>query len=381
MRTVATVSLALALVCALGSAQETDALRALDFEEDLGGFISLDPEATLSVTHEAEAVYGGEGSLQFEYFLRALNPEEMARGLPGAVVLPLGEPVPELAGVSFALWTAVSTPVIVMVSEGGDGPRYSRAVWSEAGAWHEFALGLDDFAHEWDSPKDPDGELTPAEISSIALVDAGSFIRFLAGQVKLFYADPPTGQVLRLDDVKLRSITPVRPAPAEGTITVNDYQQPPQGVIILGGKEVVVGNEDVQGGGEALNLDYTVPEGTLMAVLHQVKPGTLAGISALQFRVKSAWETKLILSVEEKRGPADEDKANYQTQVSIEGGKPWQTVTVPISDLQLDENSFDPDGTLNLELVDMITIGDMSGLPGPGDFQNTLWLDDLVGVK
>ena len=381
MRTVAVVSLALALVCTVGSAQEGNVLLALDFDDDLSGFISLDPEATLSVTREADAVHGGAGSLQFEYFLRALNPEELAEGLPGAMALPLAEPMREFLGVSFALWTAMSTPVIVVVGEGEDGPRYNRVIWSEAGAWHEFAIGLDDFIHDEDSSEDPDGELTPEEINAIALLDAGGFIRFLAGETGLFYAEPPAHQVLRLDDLKLRSITPVRPAPAEGTVTLSDYEYPLQGIIILGGKQVVAGKEDVEGGGEALKLDYTVPEGTLMAVLHQVKPGTLAGVSAIRFRVRSAWETSLIISVEEKRGQREEDKSNYQALVSVAGEEAWQTVTVPISDLQLSEDDFDPDGKLDLELVEMITIGDMSGVMGPGDFQNTLWLDDLVAVE
>jgi hypothetical protein len=381
MQRVCAIGLPLLFTCTLVVGQEEGVLLSADFEEEIAPFITIDPEADLSISHEPDVAYKGEGCLELTYLQRAIDPPGAESGLPGTIALPLPQPQAELRGVSLALSCRLSAPVAVMLSEGEGGPRYMRLVWCEAGEWHEFSIPLDEFQRDVEGPADPDGKPTPENINAVVIVDVNCFFLSLAEQAALFHVDPPAHQVLRMDEFRLLSSAPKAKAAEEDRVVIADYEPPLRGVAMLGGQDVAVWAEKAGDDGNALNVDYKAPARTLLALLHQVQPGSLVGIAALEFKVKSSSPATLIVNLEEKRGPGEKNKCNYSARVTVEPKDDWETVTIPITGLTLGADDADPNSRLDLEHVSMIMIADASALIEGADIWNTLSLDNLVGVK
>jgi len=378
LRTTLTGLALITLLAAVAGAQD-GLLLAVDFEQDEGGFVALDDESTVWVNREEGVPYAGEGCLQVDYFQRAWLPERNMLGLPGTVALPIAEPLPGLAGVSFALRSEVSTPVLVMLVEGDDGPRYNRLVWCEAGQWHEVELSLEEFGRDTDGPEDPDGQLTAETVTGLAVIDAGGFLRHIAEQTPMIHIEPAAQQALRLDDLKLLSTSTVLPADPAAGVRVNGYDWPPRGIAILGGERVAVSPGTTDDGGMAVKIDYELPAGTLMGIIHQVPRGSLAGVTHFTIRLWTTGPMDAFINIEEKR--SEDDKCSYQAFEQLPGADRWQEITVPVSALRLEQGHEDPNGRLDLEQVETIIIGDAAGIVQQERAINSIWLDEFTGMK
>jgi len=350
------------------------------FEDGVGDFVTLDQRAVMDVTREEGEPHGGRGALQLSYTQRTYGPSMQTEDMPGTLILPLSEPLANLEGLSFAIWSEKSTAIMVMLGEKDDGPRYNCLVWCEAEQWHEIELGLDDFTLDQDGPDDPDGKLDPELINGIGFVDASSFLRYLAQTTPMIHAEPETDQVLRLDDVKLLATSPVRTDPGEGIVPIADYEQP-AGFVIIGGEDVIVADEDAGDGTRALTVTYDLSPGTLVGVAHQVKPGTLADVGSLQIRVRCTAETTLAVTVEEERGEGGMFKAEYMTMVEVEAFEPWRSIVIPVEDLTPTDQCNDPNGRLDMDLVGTIVVADATALVTNEAVTNDLSLDELVGIE
>ncbi len=379
-RTIRATLIASVMLAAGAAFAQQGALVNEGFEDGVGEFVTLDGSATLGVTLEEGEVYGGRGSLQLGYTQRTFGPGMSPRDMPGTLVLPLAQPLPRLEGLSFAIWSAESTAMMVMLAERDDGPRYNCFVWCEAGAWHEIELGLDDFVLDQDGPDDPDGELEPEMIGGVGFVDVSSFLRHLAEQTPLIHSEPETDQILRLDDLKLLATSPVRSDPGEGIVLIADYEQP-TGFVMIGGEDLVVADEDAGDGSRALTVTYDLSPRTLVGVVHQVRPGTLAGVSELRLRVRCTAETTLIVTVEEQRGQDATVKAEYMTIVQVAAFEPWREVVIPVEDLTPTDQCNDPNGQLDIELVGTIVVADATALVVNEAVTNNLSLDEFVGIE
>ncbi len=374
-------AMAITVVLAAGAAvAQQDALLSEDFEDGVGDFVTLDNSAVMDVDVEEGEAYGGNGSLQLAYTQRTFGPGMNPGDMPGTLILPVAEPLPTLAGLSFAIWSAEPTAMMIMLAEKDDGPRYNCLVWCEADAWHEIELGLDDFVLDQDGPDDPGGELDPELIGGVGFVDASSFLRYIAQETPMIHAEPETDQVLRLDDVKLLATSPVRSAPEEGTVLIADYERP-VGYAILGGVDVVVSEDDAGDGSLALTVTYDLTPRTLAAVVHQVKPGTLEGVNELRLRVRCTAETTLVVTVEEERGEGGMVKAEYMTIVQVAAFEPWREIVIPIEDMEPTDECNDPNGQLDIELVATIIVADITALIANEAVTNNLSLDELVGAE
>lgn len=367
------------LMATVAFAQQ-DALLSEDFESGVGEFVTLDDFATLGVTLEEGEAHGGRGALQLEYRQRTYGPAMGLGDLPGTLILPLSEPLANLEGLSFAIWSAEPTAMMIVLGEKDDGPRYNCLVWCEADAWHEIELGLDDFVLDQDGPDDPDGKLDPELIDGVGFVDASSFLRYLSEQTPMIHAEPETDQVLRLDDLKLLATSPVRTDPGEGIVMIADYEQP-AGFVIIGGEDVLVESDDAGDGTRALTVTYDLSPGTLAGVVHQVKPGTLAKVGSLQIRVRCTAETTLIVTVEEERGEGGILKAEYMTTVQVEAFEPWRSIIIPVEDFTPTDDCDDPNGQLDMDIVKTIVIADATALFTNEAVTNNLSLDELVGIE
>ncbi len=375
--------LAILLLGGVAVAQQEGVLQYMDFEKDAGGFATMDREAKLTVTHEAALVYKGTGSLQLAFPQRAIKQGPEGMVMPGSLVLPVPAPLKDLKSLSFAAAAFHSTALAVMLSEGDNAPRYMLPVWCEAGDWHVCKLSLDQFHLDGDSPPDPDGHLVAEKIKAVVILDLGGMLRAMTDQQPMIYSAPPVDQTLWLDEFKLLSTAPeALPQPPDG-VRVTDYKAPAAGLVLVGGKDVSLTDEDDDQGQKALKLEYTLPPQTIMGLVHLFKPDMPTSFTAFRFRAKSTGNVTLVVRVEEKRGKGM-GNIGYQTMVSVKGMKPWQTITVPISSLKPegDQTAARPP---DLSKVDALMIMDMSAMGGAGGptsaVKNTLWLDDMVVVK
>lgn len=381
MRT-ALVLIGLMMIVGLTFAQDDGALLKLDFENDLGGFASADPEAELSIVREEGFAFEGAGALELWYFQRAINPGNMDGGIPGSLMLPIEGGVAGLRAVRFAATAEISTPLAVMLTEGDDdGPRYTAMIWCEGGQWAEYELGIDDFHYDRDSGADADGKLTPESVKGVVVVDIGGFFRFMAEQNPMFHIAAPAEQAIMLDEFELSTTEPETEEAKEGTVPIQDYAWPMVGVALLGG-EAVKACAMTEGEGEkALKLEYEVPAQTIFALIHQVRPGSLAGVTKLRLQVKSEKGTALVVNLEERTGPGEDKKANYSSMAQVKAGHEWQTIELPISAFALGDDGVDENGKLDIENVVMAMVIDLGAMVGQADVTNTLQVRGLVGVK
>ena len=366
---------------AIAQDDEAQVLFSADFEVDLCGFVTMDTEAELARVEEAENIHGGTAALEMWYFQRAVEPENMDQGIPGALAMPLTATYPELRAVSFALRSALSTPIGVSLMEGDDGPRYTGLVYSNQGDWQQYTLGLDDFQFDINGPEDPDGRLTPENISAVAFIDMGGFFRKMTEESGMFYVPDPGEQTLWLDDLEFLSKAPAAPDLEEGIVPLIDYKLPLMGAVIAGGDEVSLQVDGEPDADRPVKADYVIPEQTLFAMIHSVPPGKLVGIESLRLRLKVAKPTTLIVNLEEQGKPGDENKAAYNTTISLQPSEDLQDQTIPIAAFVLGEEHFDANGRLDLEHVRMIMIADVSAIMGQAQLEQTLWLDSLVGIR
>ena len=110
MRCMLTVSMLTVLICGIAVAQEEGDLLSVGFEEDLAGFVTMDREGTLKVTHDEDAIFKGDGALEMAFMQRPMQKIPGEMDVPGSIVLPIETPLADLKGLSFAIATAFSTP-------------------------------------------------------------------------------------------------------------------------------------------------------------------------------------------------------------------------------------------------------------------------------
>ena len=371
--TLATLSLTHAV------AQEREVLFMEDFEGGVGSSVTLDPAAELSVTNDPDLVFAGEGSLQLEYVQAPMYQDVPDWGLPGSLALPLPEGLAGLGEVAFALRAQLSTPIVVTLAEGDDGPRYNCLLWCAADEWSEFSLALDDFVSDLDGPVDPNGRLDLELVNGIALIDADSFVRAIAEQSPLFDAEPAAEQTLWLDEFVLRAGEPPAAMP-EVPAPLAHYTPPMRGFLVIGGRDVTVASEEQDDGAYALRLGYTMPATTILGLMNAIQPDALADCSAIRLHARTNRQVTLIVALEEQREPGDLGKSRYESVVTLEPSEDLQTITLPLALFKLADDQTDPDGALNADLVNMLSIADVTAIFTGGEVINTLRLLPPVAV-
>ena len=381
MRRLLTVAAVILMLCSLAVAQQDDTLLLLDFEQGTEGIVCADSEAVLGTIDDPEVVFAGERSLQVDYVQEAAAPGGTGRGFPGALVVPLVDQFEDLRGISFAIATALSTPMVVNLTEGPEGPRYNCMLWCNSGAWHEYELSLDDFLPDINGPEDPNGTLDPGLVNAITFLDADGFLRMLAGSTPLFHVDPPEEQTLWLDDLRLLGRAPGAPAEGGPGVIIGRYAPPLRGFAFIGGQDVNAESEEYADGSYALRIDYDVPPRTLFAIMHLVPPGSLAGMGAIRVEAMTNSPATLIVSVEERWGAGDQNKASYYALVPLESTGGWETLTIPVSSFNLGDDDTDPNGRLDMDLVNTVMVGDGTAAVENAEVINSLWLRELVAIE
>ena len=112
-----------------------------------------------------------------------------------------------------------------------------------------------------------------------------------------------------------------------------------------------------------------------------MRRGALADVEAVRFHARTTGAVTLIVTLEEKRGTGDIAKSRYSTMVRVEPADEYEMITLPLSLFRLEENQSDPDGALNPELVDTMSIVDLSAILEDTEAINTLRLIAPVAVE
>jgi hypothetical protein len=379
------VALLILLLCAPLLWAQDDALVTNEFETTQGPFTTGDEFATLDLLHDPDMAYKGQACLQLAYTQRALD-DGADGGMPGSIVYSVSPPQAELKGIRFAVATEFNTPLVLIATEGEGGPRYQTMVQSQAGAWQDVRLGLQDFAIDPQSPPDPDGKLTPGEVTGFLLVDLYQMLHGFISQVPFFHAEPFRAQHIWLDNFDLLASDPrERPEPVAGQALISNYELPLLGVFQIGGEQIAMSTEDLGKAGSALKVSYLIPAGTIMGISHALAPGALAEVRSVRLRMRSEHAETLILALQEDQpeqaGQEPMEQANYSATISLDAGAPYRDFDLPVSSFALQEGAVDPDGKLNMGEVTGVMLLDASAMQGAQDHQNTLWLQSLTGLK
>jgi hypothetical protein len=202
----------------------------------------------------------------------------------------------------------------------------------------------------------------------------------LTQSTPLFHLEPPAEQTLWLDEFAVLTGAGEAAPEVEGPALPASYSRPMSGFLILGGRDVTVASEEQADGAAALRIDYTVPERTLFAVVHTIRPGALEGADAIRFHARTNRKVTLVVSLDERRGPGDVNKSTYYTSVQLEPGDEFEMITLPLSLFELGEDQTDPDGELNPERVDTLSIVDGTAAFENSEVINTLRLLPPVPV-
>lgn len=353
---------------------EPQVLKAWNFEQELEGWLTPDPQGKLSVCKEAAHVHNGGGSLQFAYKLRVGAQGEF----PGVAFAPV-EGQAGLAALHLAVEASVSAPVLVLLRE-QDESNYVYLCYVPAGKWQVLDLPLADFSLE-DESKDENGKLDPEQVVGLGLVDPATWL-LQAGQQPgfPFAVSLPAERTLWVDEVQLLSEAPRKLRAAQGpggaeALMLEDCDGDPSYFGALGGLNLRARSDSDQAVAESsLRLDYDLPAKTVLAVMRPLRRGVLTGYQSIVFSARAGADTRLVVSLEES------DKSRYSALVELPASN-WQQFTVRLRDLKLDDESVDPDEGLQLDKVRNLQFVDASSIISDKDSANSLWLDEIMAVK
>lgn len=354
-----------------------EGLPRFGFETGTEGWISLDQQATLKVSRDPGRVLAGEASLHFSFAPRLKDPAQ-PEDRPGA----LGVPLSAVGGaqvVRLAVYSQSVGPLVVILREQNEAV-YTYMCYLQADRWHQLELPLADFLPGEDS-RDDNGRLDTDQIAGLGLLDVTAGLMDLAAKGGFpFYVTSVSRRDLWVDEVEFlarppRTMQPAQPA-AEGqrVVVLDDFEGDPACFGILGGRDLrMEAVEEPAVAGQALRLDYRLPEKTALALIRFLPAGVLAGARQLSLAVRSSTDINLIVAVEEA------DKSRYSTWVEIKAGE-WQRVTVALADFVLEENSHDEDERLQSESIRSLHLADATAMIAGKETATTLWLDDLTAL-
>jgi hypothetical protein len=351
-------------------------LRYWDFEENTGSWSSLNPQAVLGLTATRENVLAGTSALELQYLFQPGGSREAQVAGNTLVALPGG--VPGLASISLGIKTSDTTTCVVGLME-APGGAYLAPVFCPAGVWQRVHVALADFVPVEELP-DPDGRLDPAQVSACGLFDASGFLAGL-GQTLPFAGFQPGQRRLWVDEVRLLSTdlpaeTVALPPDSPPAVVIDSCERETIRFVVLGGQDWKATREaQAEAGPGHYRFEYTLPGGTLVALLRFVPQGHLAQTSALHFSARCDRSLRLVVSVEEK------DKSRYTAQVDLRAEEDWKRFDLPWDKFTREQDSVDENDRLDPEQITLVSFADLSGLFSLENRKTVLLLDDLYATR
>jgi hypothetical protein len=321
------------------------------------------------------AIQTADSTLLFTYTAR---PSVLSLAYLPVAALPFAE----FRSLSFELRTDISMPVAVLLSEKKPGGgNYSAVVWSTGTEWQRVILGVSDFAASdgANDPVDSDHKLDPDQVETLAILDLGQFFSTLAagGNVP-FHVQPHDGpHTISIRGFEI-SRDPLPPAAAgeEGRGgVVDDFRRPIPAWFTPGGAAFEQHPGEQNGG--TLSIHYRQLRDEFIAFQRQLPARDYRGATHLAMDVASDRPAQLMISIAERRIDS-KPAARYNADFFVPGGGKPDHRELALSAFDRDENGpADPDGKLDPQNIQSITILDISGESA----ENTLTLHDLRLVR
>ncbi|MBC7288361.1 MAG: CIA30 family protein [Armatimonadetes bacterium] len=343
------------------------------FEQGIGGWQSIDPQAQVTVAAGEAQAAEGAFSLHISYTRPATAADLQQRGpMLGGIVKQIEQPFEgKPTCLEFAVRTNMLTTLVSVANE-SDGSTYTRPVTVLPGQWQRVALYLDEFSLSDDS-QDENSQLDGDQIRGIGFVDAyGIFLMMVEGaQTGPFrVAGLKSGQnELWLDAVKLTD------RQLERAFTVEDGSRDiPRFVAILGPDLEVARAEQGVKDKPAWELRYALDDGQVGFVVWALRPGLVAESMGLHVVLGTLSETTLLLQVEEKDG----SKYNHVLQLGA-GQEVDEVIAWP--NFTLDDQSTDENGRLDPGELKSVLLGDATGIFTGKGRKNVLKIGLIEPVK
>lgn len=356
-------------------------LVSWDFEQGVLPWLGLDPRVHLEQTTAPGSFAAGTAALEVQYDLPVGVRAQDALFGP-VVVLPRA--LPELTAVRLSVKTSLPTNLAVAAME-ANRSIYFAPFFSAGGTWQIVELSLNDFLMVEDAktPRDPNGQLDPGEITGLGVLDLSALLSQLTQELpgRLFTPGP---RRLWLDDVSL-----LRTAPPPGTlpegpdtggaVLLDACDRPTFRWLVVGGKDVEV--RSVPGEREdpgAYEVAYSLPPGTLFALGKAIPTDLLAGTQALHLSVSSSRPLTLYLFVEQR------DKQRFTWTVELPGGGEVNELSPPWDAFEPERRDVEQPTRLDPGMIAFLALADVSGVMNPGAAETTttaLCLDNLYASK
>ena len=351
--------------------QQSQPIIQQTFAESDEGWMVFAGSGKVSVTHDPAEVRGGKGALKFTY--------NIAKGELNILALPT--PDGKLARMkSLKCWLKAdhSTTLAFAVQENGGG-RYVAAFSVPGGAWQEVVLAPGDFvlSEDKDAPKDPDGKLDLDQVMGIAVVDLAQMAAQAGDNplISALFPYQPGAHTLLISDFTVSDqAVPAASSSSATSVDVDTLVHPQVGWIGVGGAKLA----RVDGGpigGPSLKVDYHAGPTSGGGVLKPIQRGLLAGTKQLEFDVASAKPTKVFVQVEQPGG------IKFNTSVDLDGSSTKQHVALTASNFAPAQDSADPSAKLDFAQVTTLLLGDITGVLGGPEQDNTLWIGKIRAVK
>ena len=149
---------------------------------------------------------------------------------------------------------------------------------------------------------------------------------------------------------------------------VFDFEESTQGWTALAGGKVLLTHQESYEGNNALEFRYIIKPGQFAAV--GIGNLNLVGIRKFFFWIKTDVPSLLAVVTEENDG------SSYNYAFSTQENQ-WQKIEFSTAAFELDEDSRDENGILDLDQVDGLLIADVTGFFGSNPGPRILWLDDF----
>lgn len=383
----------LPLVASGGRAEAQAARSIYDFEDGTQGFmplvfkegsVGMDPDATVEVVKELAK--SGQGALSYRYKPQASS----FRALVADTKLPAGSQ-------SVSFWLRSNTRTLLLFSaREEDGSSYELPVYVPANEWVPVSANLSEFRPGSDS-KDENHQLDADQVRQIGVVDmanllvnapAGSFTTDFSAPRQLFLDDvkfstervaqasgdvTAAGQKARLLDnfeTGLVSWLPVRVTIANGAPAFDPFPEGASLKVLPEAAAPGAGKGPLEPGGKGLRISYKRGAQEVYAFVRSLETQPLpANADHLRLSLNVSQKSLIIVQVKEK------DDSEYQYVITPENSTGWQNLDLPLSSLNLGDNSKDENQKLDPDQIKEVTILDASAFAGVGAAEVTIDLD------
>lgn len=355
---------------AWGQAQTSEApLIKHTFSDDVANWVAIGPKSKIVVYHDPALGAPTVGAMRHNY--------EIAKGDFNALILPIsGGSIDGAKSLKFSVRADLSTLLVIALQE-EEGGRYSALVHAPKDRWQPVELSIDDFALSMDKgdPKDPNGKLDLNLVTSLAVADLSQFFAQVEEPgAKALFDIKPGAHTLYFDDFSVtKEPLPLSTSSAGEDVRIDSFVHPQLAWFGMGAVNLSrVTGKPLEGAG--LKAEYRQTKGKPVVLTRPMMPWVLTQAKSLSFDAAATQGTKLIVQVEERDG------GKYNATVDVPAGSELKHFKLPFADFKPSDDSKDPNGKLDVGTIKTLNIIDATGMFSTTDQDNTLWMNNLLGV-